>query len=618
MNGELRWKERLTSAPEAVASIRPGEHVFVGTASATPRALVHALENLHDPPSGVELIHFLTDGVVPVYAGGPHTNFRHKVFFVGSDIHGLGRNEKIQYVPVSIAQVYRLVSNGRIPVDVALVQVSPPDSRGFCSLGVSVDITIAAVRRAKRVIAEVNPNMPRTHGDTVIPVNRIDQFVAVDTPVIEYLHEPADDVARKIARYIARLIDDGATLQVGLGRVPNEMLRFLENRQDLGIHSDVITEPLVDLIEAGVVTGARKTLHPHRIVASYCMGSKRLYDLIDDNPMFNFQPIHYVCDPNVIASNYKMVSVSQAFAIDLTGEVCADQFDGRFYSGISTQPEFIRGTAASEGGKAIICLASTTDDGRQSRIRTSLVEGEAATIPRSDVHYVVTEFGFAYLFGRSIEERTLALIEIAHPDFRENLLEEAKRLGYVASHTRLRSRSAYPTDQEREIVLRNDARIRVRPARGTDREKMQELFYSLSPEDVYTRFFTNLRSLSDSKAQHLCSINYEDEMAFVAVTGSDEQERIIGSCCYYLNQSTNLADVAYMIHPDWQGVGLGSTLQSRLIEFARERGLRGFTADILCENARMLRVIEKSGSRITKKVNSGSYEVTMIFGENES
>ncbi|MDX1583563.1 MAG: GNAT family N-acetyltransferase, partial [Thermoanaerobaculia bacterium] len=257
----------------------------------------------------------------------------------------------------------------------------------------------------------------------------------------------------------------------------------------------------------------------------------------------------------------------------------------------------------------------TTDDGSQSRIRPSLLEGEGATIARSDVHYVVTEYGFAYLFGRSIEERALALIEIAHPKFREDLLENAKRLAYVGKDTSLKSRSAYPTDREKQATLRNGETILLRPTRASDRELIQELFYSLSPDDIYTRFFTNLRSLSDSKAQHLCSVSYEDEMAFIAVTGTDQSERVVGSCCYYVNQSTNLADVAYMIHPEWQGLGLGSAMQETLISFARSKGVRGFTADVLCQNEKMLRVFEKSGCRINKTVVSGSFEVEMLFGE---
>lgn len=603
----------MVSPQEAVAGVQSGDHVFVGTACATPRVLIRALEDWETPVSDVQLVHFLTDGVVPVFKGGPVTRFKHKVFFVGTDTRDLIKEGKVDYIPVSISQVHRLIDTGRIPIDVAFIQVSPPDEEGQCSLGVSVDLIPAAIRRADKVIAEINPAMPRTLGDTRIAVEEIDSLVEVDTPVIEYLHPPADDVAKQIARYVARIIDDGATLQIGLGRVPNEMLKYLTNRRDLGIHSDVITEPLVDLIETGVVTGVRKSVHPNKVVASYCMGTRRLYDLVDNNPAFSFHPIDYTCDPQVIASNDKMVSVTQAFAIDLTGQVCADQFEGEFYSGVSSQPDFIRGAASSAGGKPIICLASTTDDSQQSRIRCLLREGEGVTIARSDVHYVVTEYGIAYLFGKSVGERSLALIEIAHPDFREGLVEEAKRLGYLHSKQTLKSRKAYPAEEERQVELKDGLTVLLRPTRATDVEGLQELFYSLSDKDVFTRFFTNLESFSTSQAQHLCSVSYEEEMAFMAVTGDWEQEKVVGSACYYVDPSTNLADVAYMIHPEFQGLGLGTNLQQCISDYARARGLRGFTADVLCENEKMLRVLEKGGFKVSKKVVSGTFEVVMLF-----
>jgi GNAT superfamily N-acetyltransferase len=390
------------------------------------------------------------------------------------------------------------------------------------------------------------------------------------------------------------------------------MLKYLTNRRDLGIHSDVITDSLLDLIEKGVVNGSRKTLHPGLVVASLCMGTRRLYDLVDGNPMFRFEPIHVVCDAATIAANAKMVSVTQAFAMDLTGQVCADQFEGELYGGVSSQPEFMRGAAASEGGKPIICLASTTDDG-QSRIRAALKEGEAATIARSDVHYVVTEYGTAYLFGRTIRERAIALIEIAHPKFRDSLLADAKRLGYVPQKIALKSRGAYPEHEQRQAVLKNGSSVHVRPTRASDLEAIQELFHRLSPEDVYTRFFTNLSSLSISNAQHLCSVSYEQEMAFLVVTGDSEREIVVASACYYVNPSTNLADVAFMTHPEWQGLGLGSLLQSRLAEYARARGVRGFTADVLCKNEKMLAVFGKSSGKLTKRTAGPSYEVTLIF-----
>ena len=610
---QVSWKDHAVTPQQALEGTASGDRVFIGTACATPRALIGALEDAAQPWSDLELVHFLTDGAVPVYHDKPFTRFRHRVFFVGSDTRETVKQGKTDYVPISVSQVRHLIDIGRIPIDLALIQVSPPDDEGMCSLGVSVDLIPAALRQAKRIVAEINPAMPRTCGEAQIPLASIDRFVAVESPVIEYLHPPAEKRAQRIARYIARIIDDGSTLQIGLGRIPNEMLKYLDNRRDLGIHTDVITEAVVDLVEKGVVTGREKTSHPQKIVASYCMGTKRLYDFVDENPSFEFQPIEAVCDAEAIASNHKMVSVTQAFAIDLTGQVCADQFEGELYGGVSSQPDFIRGAAASEGGKSIICLTSMAVNGASSRIKPALQEGEAVTIARSDVHFVVTEYGIAYLFGRSLRERALALIEIAHPDHREQLLDAAKQRGLLASGQHLKSRKAYPSEQERRATLKEGTEILVRPTRATDEAAMKELFYNLTPEDIYTRFFTNLKSLTSERAQHLCSVDYENEMAFAAVVGSWEEETIVGSGCFYVDPSTNLADVAYMIHPDWQGKGLGTVLQQRLMEYARELGLRGFTADVLAENEKMLAVFEKSGCQVDAKASSGVLEVTMLF-----
>jgi len=499
-----------------------------------------------------------------------------------------------------------------------------PDQHGFVSLGVSVDITRAVIQKAGIVIAELNPNMPRTYGDTYISMDLIDKAVIVDSPVIEYMHPPVDDsIAERIARSIARIINDGATLQIGLGRIPNEMLKYLTDRRDLGIHSDVITDSIVDLVEKGIITGKAKSIHKGQIVTSYCLGTRRLYDLIDDNPMFAFYPIEYVCNPSVISGNNQMVSVTQALAVDLMGQVCSDQFAGEFYGGVSTQPDFLRGAANSPEGKPIICLASTTEDGKESRIRPLLREGEGVTIPRSDIHYVVTEYGTAYLFGKTIHEKALALIEIAHPSFRPWLLEEAKRLGYLRADQDLKCtwdgtvECRYPQEEEREFELKNNTKIVVRPSKASDVTELQNLFYKLPPQDVYTRFFRSLKSLPVSEAEHLCNVDYEHEMAFVATTGKREKEKVIGSSFYVVNPSTNMADVAYMILNEWHGLGLGTILQQRMVEYAKSKGLKGFTADILAENTAMLKLAKKCG-KVTTTLSEGVYEVEMLFDEMEN
>src|SRR5438132_11514724 len=313
------------------------------------------------------------------------------------------------------------------------------------------------------------------------------------------------------------------------------------------------------------------------------------YDFVDDNPLLAFLPIDQVCNPQEVAGNARMVSITQAFAIDLTGQVCVDQFEGEFYGGVSTQVDFIRGAGRSPGGKPSICLSSTTDNGA-SRIKPLLEVGDGVGIARSDVHYVITEYGIAYLFGKSIRERAVALIEVAHPRWREELLRAAKQLGYLGSDQFLASQAAYPVHEEHMVALKNGANVLIRPARAADAGALQALFHRLSPDDVYTRFFRRVRSLSYAELQTLCNVNHETEVAFLAVTGPRESEVVVGSACYFLNSTTNIAEIAFMVAPEWQGQGLGTALQARLREYAIGRGVRGFVAEMLPRNARMLRL----------------------------
>ncbi len=615
-----RNRHKITTPKEAVSCVKSGDRVFVGTGCAVPLTLVRALEDLDKRLEDVQIYHFMTRNGAGTGDRSNVTRFHHRSFFVDDDMRRMIEQGQGDYIPMSVAQVPELVKTGALPIDVALIQTTLPDRHGFVSLGVSVDITHAVVRTAGRVIAELNPNMPRTHGDTTISMDRIDRAILVDTPIIEHVSPRVEDfVLERIARNVARIIDHGSTLQIGHGTIPNAMLRFLSDRRDLGIHSDVITESIVDLIEKGIINGKAKTLHTGRVVASYCLGSKRLYDLIDNNPMFAFYPMETVCDPQVLRQNSKLVSVTQAEAVDLMGQVCSDQFEGRFYGGVGTQPDFMRGAAASPDGRPIICLASTTEDGKVSRIRPLLNEGEGVTIPRSDVHYVVTECGTAYLFGKSIQEKALALIETAHPSFRPWLLKEARRLKYIRQDQQLKCEIKnghecfYPQTEDRKIQLQDRTTIVVRPTRASDVRGLQDLFYKLPPQDVYTRFFTGLKHFSVSRAEYFCNVDYERQMAFVVTIGEREQEKIIASSFYLLDQSTRMADVAYMILHEWHGKGLGTILQQRMAEYASSRGVKGFKADILPENRAMLRLAEKCGSRVTKKLSRDVYEVEMLF-----
>jgi acyl-CoA hydrolase/L-amino acid N-acyltransferase YncA len=607
------YQSKVCSADEAMASIQAGNRVFVGTACATPQLLISALESVPNYPMDVTILSFLTDGAIAVKEGKAASRYRHKCFFVGAEMREAIQQGIADYVPVSLAELPKLIVSGRFPIEVALVQVSAPNPNGYVSLGVSVDISQIATRHAKRIIAEVNPNMPFTFGDSVIHLKHIDRLVINDVPVTEYTHPPADDVAQQIAAYIAGIIGDKSTLQIGLGRIPNAALRYLNDRRDLGVHTDVITDSILDLIENGVLTGRSKTLHPDKVVTSYCMGTRRLYDFVHLNPMFEFRPIEYVCDPFVIARNNCFVSITQAFAVDLTGQVCTDQLRGQFYGGVSTQPDFLRGAARSPGGKPIICLRSTSEDGEESFIRPYLLPLEGVGVSRADIHYIVTEYGMAYLFGKSVRERAIALIEIAAPKFRPWLLEEAKRLGYVPSAMTLKSLKPYLIQEEREVTLRDGKTVRIRPSRASDIDAVLELFHSLSKEDVYTRFFGLLKTLPLPQSQKLCNVNFDTEVAFIAVAGERENEKIVGSACYFLDPLTNIAEVAYMVSHEWQGNGLGKALQNRLKEHAIASGVRGFLANILSSNARMIALARQAGDDVKTVRSEGVYEITTYF-----
>src|SRR5215472_8181583 len=608
---------KFVSADQALSAIRAGSRVYIGTGCGAPHSLLAQLEAMNPGPADLEFVSFVTTSALPQIEGSSRTHYRHRTFFVGSDVRGLAAGGQLDYVPISLEEIPRLLTSGRLPIDVALLQVSSPDARGFVSLGVSVDLAPAILSVARTVIAEINPAMPRTHGESFVHLNRFNAVIRVDSPIAEYRHPKIGDVAERVARYIASIIDDGSTLQIGLGRVPNEALRHLRDRRDLGIHSDVITDGLVDLVEAGVVTGRCKTRYRDRIVTSYCLGTRRLYDFVDDNPGLHFLPIDQVCHPEEVARQSRMVSITQAFAVDLTGQVCVDQFEGEFYGGVSTQVGFIRGAAHSPGGKPIVCLSSTTADGA-SRIKPLLEAGDGVGIARSDVHYVITEYGIAYLFGKSIRERALALIEIAHPQWREELLKAAKKLGYVRADQYLASQVAYSVDEERIVTLKKGAKVRVRPARASDAGALQGLFHRLSDDDVYTRFFRRVRALSYQELQTLCNVNHETDVAFLAVIGPRENEKIIGSACYFLNPTTNLAEVAFMVAPEFQGAGLGTALQACLQEYAMSRNVRGFVFEILPANTSMLRLAARAQGTLTTSRDEEVVHVTALFPDTGS
>jgi acyl-CoA hydrolase len=412
------------SATDAVATIQSGDRVFVHTAAAAPQQLVLALTARAPELSNVELVHLHTEGAAPYaapeYAGIFHPN----VFFVGPNMRTAVNEGIADYIPVFLSEVPNLFRRGILPLDVALVQLSPPDKHGFCSLGISVDTSRAAVQHAKRVIAQINPNMPRTHGDGLVHIREVDLAVAVDDPLIEHAPPTLTPIELAIARYCAELVDDGATLQMGIGAIPDAILSALVDHRDLGIHSEMVSDGIIDLFERGVVNGRLKRIHPGKMVCTFAMGTRRLYDFIDDNPVVTFLDVAYVNDTAVIRRNPKVTAINSAIEVDLTGQVVSDSIGTRQYSGVGGQMDFIRGAALAEDGKPIIALPSTTSSGI-SRIAPYLAEGAGVVTTRAHVHYVITEYGVANLYGKNLRQRARALIDIAHPDHREKLTEAA-------------------------------------------------------------------------------------------------------------------------------------------------------------------------------------------------
>ncbi|HMB52940.1 MAG TPA: acetyl-CoA hydrolase/transferase C-terminal domain-containing protein, partial [Thermoanaerobaculia bacterium] len=409
---------RPVDADEAVAAISSGDRVFLHSAAATPQRLVAAMAARAPQLTGVEVVSLHTEGPAPHAEPGMEGSFRHNALFIGANVRRAVAEGRADFVPIFLSEIPALFRSGALPLDVALVQVSPPDRHGYCSLGTSVDVSRAAVQEARHVIAQVNPQMPRSHGDGLLHVSRLDAVVEVDEPLPEAAPPPLGEVERAIGRHVAGLIEDGATLQMGIGAIPDAVLRSLTNHRDLGVHTEMFSDGLVDLVERGVVTNEAKRIHPGKIVATFVIGSRRLYDFLDDNPLVAMLDVAYVNDTAVIRRNPKVVAINSAIEVDLTGQVCADSIGERMYSGVGGQMDFVRGAALSPGGKPVIALPSATKRG-ESRIVPRLKPGAGVVTTRAHVHHVVTEHGVANLYGKNLRQRAAALVGIAHPDHRE-------------------------------------------------------------------------------------------------------------------------------------------------------------------------------------------------------
>ncbi len=475
-----------------------------------------------------------------------------------------------------------------------------------------MDIVKSAAANARYVIAQVNSNMPRTMGDSFIHVNKIDALVPCDQPVIEVPVPEADETLQQIGRNIARLVDDGSTIECGIGRIPQALAESLRNKSELGIHTEMFGDWIIDLIECGAITCTKKTINNGKVVASFCMGSRRLYDYIDNNPFFEFHPTEYVNDPYLISQHDKMVGINMGLEVDLTGQVCSDSLGYQFYSGFGGQVDFIRGAARSRGGKAIIALPSTARDGEVSRIVPHLTEGAGVVTTRGDVHYVVTEYGVAYLHGKSIRERVLALVQIAHPKFRKELLQAAKAHHYVEQDQieMAWEEVRYPEELERYDTLRDGTQIFFRPVKPTDEPALSEMLYSLSRKSVRYRYFTHTKTFPHKDVQQVTNIDYENDLAIVGVVpGPGGEEEIVAIAQYFLSPDSQSAEVAFIVQDEWQKKGMGSFLLDYLTATARERGVQQFYATVLPDNKAMLQIFYNSGYRVQTEYDGEAYHI---------
>lgn len=627
-NPTSNLNELKTSYPEKFASqdkifchIHRGDRIFIGTGCGEPQYLVQALINYAQshPKELVdsEVLHVWTLGVAPYADEKFKRHFRHNSFFVGKNTRTAVNQGLADYTPIFLSALPDLFYRGLVPIDVALIQTSPPDKHGYMSLGISVDIVKAATENAALVIAQINSYMPRVHGDGFIHIKDVDFLIPHDELLLDYEVDTDTELAERIGKYVARLVQDGDTIQVGYGSIPNAILANLSHKRNLGIHTELLSDGIIDLIKNGVVNNSQKTINRGKTVASFCMGKQATYEYIHDNPSIEFRTIDYTNNPLVIAQHDTMTAINSALEIDLTGQATAESIGKVFYSGIGGQADFMRGAILSRHGKTILTLQSTAENGTLSRIVPFLKEGAGITLNRGDVHYVVTEYGIAYLHGKNIRERAMELIAIAHPKFQPWLIQSAKELnliyqdqGFIPGKS-----GEYPEELETYRTTEAGLEIFLRPVKISDEPLLKAFFYSLSDESLYRRFISSIRSVPHKRLQEFLIVDYSEKMMILAVKQQVKREEIIGIGQYAIDESTHMAEVAFVVRDDYQNRGIGSELMAYLIYLAKKQGLLGFTAEVLVENKPMLHVFEKMGFEMERRMAEEIYELKMVFRE---
>ncbi len=611
---------KIVTAQEAIDNIKSGDRVFIGTGCGEPQHLIKTMvceQTIQD----IMVYQMLSSTFAQFVEDDTFLRrFSLKLFFISRDMRQAAFNGKIEYIPAYLSQIPGLFGSGAIGLDVALIQVSPPDNFGYCSLGVSVDITKAGTENAKLVIAQVNNNMPMTYGDGFIHVDDIDYLVLQDEPLVVGYRESAENVvSKRIGFYISQLVKDGATLQIGFGQLPNYILQHLENKNDLGLHTQLITDGMIPLFQKKIINNKKKTLLPGRAVASLCMGTPELYEYVNKNPQFIFRSSEFVNDPTVIARNDNLISISSALEVDLTGQVCSDSVGHRFYSGIGDQVDFLRGSAMSRGGFSIIALPSTAQKGQVSRIVSHLSEGAGVATTRGDINFVVTEYGIAELHGKGIYQRTMELAQIAHPKFREELINVAKKHHYIFPDQLppIQEDLIFLEDYKSNLKLKDGRTVEIRPILPSDEFSYRNFYYSLKGETIYYRFFHKKRIFSHAMLQKQWSaVDYRKNMSLVGLVREKGRKEFMAIASYARADDDDRAEVAFVVREDYQGKGITSYMLEQLEKIAIENGYKGFSATVLADNTAMLHIFKKRypHAKFTRET-SNEITITMDFDQ---
>ena len=617
------WKklypEKFAEEEAIFSHIRRGDHIFVASGCGEPQYLVRAMVNyVESNPKAffdTEIIHVYSFGIAPYTDPKFKRNFRHNSFFLGNNTRGPVNQGLADYTPVSLSDVPALIRSGSVGIDVALVQTCLPDQHGYLSLGISVDMVKAATDKAPMIIAQVNAEMPRVHGDGFIHIKDVEFIIRHDAPLLELPGIELNETTQRIGNHVARLVQDGDTIQVGYGGLPNAVLANLFNKKHLGVHTELFSDGLVDLIKAGVIDNSQKSLNPGMSVAAFSMGKKSTYEFLNDNPSILFRTIDYTNNPLNIARQRNMVAINSALEIDLTGQATSDSIGGTFYSGVGGHQDFMRGALLAEGGRTILAMKSTAVNDTISRIVPSLRESAGITLNRGDVRYVVTEYGIAYLHGKNVRERAMSLISIAHPKFRPWLIEEAKKRGIIYRDQAFipGKRGEYPENLETHRTTKTGLHLFLRPVKISDEPLLKDFFYSLSDRSLNRRFLSIRKDMPHERLQDFVIIDYSHEVVILGVIGSAENELIVAVGQYGIDEKSHTAEVAFAVRDDYQNRGIGQEMLSYLTYLAKKEGLLGFTAEVLIDNKPMLHVFEKGGFDIKKKNDAGVYDLKMAF-----